>query len=435
MKREYDFSVGERGTFFHADVKAHIPTSDQNPDWIGPEGEHGQFTVGVAEDTLAAYRAQPSRVTKDAATEQPATHGGYAHRQLYELIQNSADALLDAPSGQSILVRLTEHFLYCADDGVTINRDGIVGLTCSRVSGKRDTTEIGRFGFKSVLGVTDAPELYSRPVSLRFDKRRAVDLIASVTLRTDVKHYPVLRLPEVIDPRKEMDEDEELSELMSWATNVIRLPLKAGAHDDLAQQMREFPPEFLLFVDHVRYLTLEDREHSRGFMLNRRDGELFLDTQKGVERWVRFEATHHLSDDARADWPSIDTARKVSIQWVAPLDRLDIPGRFWAFYPTDTASVVAGILNAPWKTKEDRQNLLPGPYNEELIEMTAKMIAESLPKLVAEGNLAKYLDALSSGHHGGDSKTTDLLRRRLIAHFRAGSVRRRTARGADQGAG
>ena len=165
MKQEYDFSTGARGKFFHADAKLHLPASDEKPDWVGPEGQLGEFTVQVAKGTLESYRAQSYRVTEDANTEQFAAHGGYAHRQLHELIQNSADALLDAPSGQSILIRLTEHFLYCADDGTPIDQDGVVGLMFSRMSSKLNTTAIGRFGigFKSVLGVTDAPEFYSRP--------------------------------------------------------------------------------------------------------------------------------------------------------------------------------------------------------------------------------------------------------------------------------
>ena len=44
----------------------------------------------------------------------------------------------------------------------------------------------------------------------------------------------------------------------------------------------------LLFVDHVRYLTLEDGERSRGFMLHRRDGEFRLDTGEGMRRVVEF---------------------------------------------------------------------------------------------------------------------------------------------------
>ena len=420
MKREYDFSAAERGRFHRESTKPRFPTSREKPNWIGPAGQLGEFLVERAERILASYREEPLRVTEDANSEQSAAHGGYAHRQLFELVRNGADALLDAPKGKSILIRLTERFLYCADDGAHLDQDGIVGLMFSRmsskVSGKRNIRPIGRhgLGFKSVLGVTDAPEFYSHPVSFRFDRARAEERITKVA---HADRYPVLRLPEPIDPDEARSTDEELSELMSWATNIVRLPLKAGAQDDLAKQIRNFPPEFLLFVDHVRYLTLEDGERSRDFMLRRRDGELRLDTGEGTARWRRFDTTNRLSAEARADWHLHDDSDDALVQWAVPLDRLDRPGHFWAFFPTTTASLVAGILNAPWKTNEDRQNLLPGPYNEELLEAAAAMIAEAIPKLTTNEDPAGHLDALPRRHEGGDTELADLLRKHLFSNL------------------
>ena len=419
MRQEYDFSSGERGRFFRKDAKTSLPASGEKPDWLGPGGQIAEFIEKVAKGTLASYREQPYRVIEDANSEQIAAHGGYAHRQLFELVQNSADALLDSPKGKSILIRLTERFLYCADDGAHIDEDGIVGLMFSRMSskapGKRNIRPIGRFGlgFKSVLGVTDAPEFYSRSASFRFDRTRAQERIAKVA---HADRYPVLRLPEPIEPDEARSTDEELSELMSWARNIVRLPLKVGAHDDLAKQMRDFPPEFLLFVDHVRYLTLEDGKRSRDFMLHRQDGELRLDTGEETARWRRFDKAHRLSVEARADWPLHDDSDDALVQWAVPLDRLDRPGHFWAFFPTTTASLVAGILNAPWKTNEDRQNLLSGPYNDELIETAATMIAETLPKLAAD-DPARHLDALPRRHQGGDTEQADLIREHLFSNL------------------
>ena len=97
-----------------------------------------------------------------------------------------------------------------------------------------------------------------------------------------------------------------------------------------------------------------------------------------------------LSEEAQADRRSLDDDGEVPIWWAASLDRLTDPGQFWAFFPTKTASLVAGILNAPWKTNEDRQNLLPGPYNDELIESAAKMIADKLPNLATESDPARH---------------------------------------------
>ncbi len=417
MKQEYDFSAGERGRFFRESARLRLPVSDEKSDWLGLSGPLGAFIVEEARKTLNAYREQPNLITEHANSEQDTVHGGYAHRQLFELVQNSADALLKAPNGRSILIRLTERFLYCADDGTPIDEGGVRGLMFDRMSSKRNTAEIGRFGrgFKSVLGVTDAPEFYSRSGSFRFDKRRAAKRIAEIPGAEG--YHPVLRLPEPIDPDRERSMDEELRELMSWATNIVRLPLKTSAHGDLAQQIRDFPPEFLLFVDHVHYLTLEGEERSRNFMLHRQDGELHLDTGEGTTRWRRFSTTHRLSDEARADWPLHDHNDDVLIQWAASLDQTDRAGRFWAFFPTDTASLVAGILNAPWKTNEDRQNLLSGRYNKELIEAAAKMIAEALPQLATNDDPARHLDMLPRRYDASDPEQVDFLRRHLFSNL------------------
>jgi len=417
VKQEYDFSAGERGRFFREGAKLRLPASDGRSGWAGPSGRIGRFITKEAQSSLNAYRQQPRLVSEHARSEQDTALGGYAHRQLFELVQNSADAVLESAKGRSILIRLTAGFLYCADNGTPIDEDGVAGLMFDRMSNKRNTAAIGRFGrgFKSVLRVTDAPEFYSRTGSFRFDKERAERRIAEVA---SVDGYPVLRLPEPIDYRAERDKDEDLRELMGWASNIVRLPLKPGAHDELVRQVRAFPPEFLLFVDHVRHLTLEDEEGSREFMLHRENGELRLDTGDEYARWRRFDITHRLSHTARADWHLHDDGEKVPVSWAVPLDRLDRPGRFWAFFPTDTASLVAGILNAPWKTNEDRQNLLPGPYNEELIEAAARMIARSVARLRTNDDPARHLDALPRRHDGSDSKHVDLLRKHLFSRLR-----------------
>ena len=421
MKQEYSFEKAKRGRFFRPNAKLRYPASVEESDWAGPSNQLGNFIVREARRSLSAYREQPKLITEHARSEQDTAQGGYAHRQLFELVQNSADALLESPKGQSILIRLTNDMLYCADNGLPIDERGVEGLMFDRMSSKRKSPAIGRFGrgFKSVLGVSDAPEFYSRSGSFRFDRRRTAERIAKVS---PSQRYPVLRLPEPIDPHKARETDEELRELMSWATNIVRLPLKAGAQGDLARQILSFPPEFMLFVDHVRYLTLEDGKNCREFLLHREENELRLDSGDGRSRWRRFDINHRVSDEARADWLLHDDRENVTVSWAAPLDRLDRPGQFWAFFPTNTVSLVAGILNAPWKTNEDRQNLLPGVYNDELIEAAAKMIANAISHLATHDDPARHLDALPREHRPGDSEQANLLRGHLFADLEESNI-------------
>ena len=201
---------------------------------------------------------------------------------------------------------------------------------------------------------------------------------------------------------------------MSWARNIVRLPLKPNAHDDISLQMHDFPPEFLLFVEHVRKLTLcnywSESKPVQTLELQNINGEYHLKDADTTTRWKLFQVMHPLSNDAEADRRSLDDDSEVPIWWAAPLDRPTGLGRFWAYFPTETTSLVAGILNAPWKTNEDRQNLLAGPYNKELIESAARLIADRLPDLAIHTDPARHLDALPRQHVSGDPEYANVLR-------------------------
>ena len=231
----------------------------------------------------------------------------------------------------------------------------------------------------------------------------------------DAERCPVLRLPEPIDPVDCWGEDGVLRNLMGWAVNIVRLPLKRGARDDLRRQMVGFPAEFLLFVAHVGSLTLIDDSGvvNRVLELERVDDAYLLAEGDTTNEWRLFQRTHRLSSGARADQRPGDDRDEVPVWWAAPVDRLNRPGRFWAFFPTATASLVPGILNAPWKTNEDRQNLLTGRYNDELIGASAELIADALPKIPTTADPARHLDVLPRGHQASDSHQAKLLRQRL----------------------
>ena len=312
---------------------------------------------------------------------------------------------------------MTDDRLYCADDGTAIDAEGVTALMFSRLSPKRGTNQIGTFGlgFKCVLGVSDAPEFFSRAGSFRFDAGRSRERIREVAPQAE--RWPALRLPEPIDPAASCQRDDILCDLMRWATNIVRLPLRRGARHEIVEQMHGFPAEFLLFVEHARTLTLSDvgLGIDQVMRLDEVDGEYVLSNGDTTSRWVRFERFHRLSADARTDGRPGDERDEVPISWAVPVERLAEPGRFWAFFPTHTTSLLAGILNAPWKTNEDRQYLLPGPYNDELIETAGELVAEALPRLATRDDPARYLDALPRRHEAGDWEQAGLLRRRLFA--------------------
>ena len=61
--------------------------------WARPDGSLGNYIRDQTRRTLESYRDQSNYIEEHANLEHDTARGGYAHKQLFELIQNSADAL------------------------------------------------------------------------------------------------------------------------------------------------------------------------------------------------------------------------------------------------------------------------------------------------------------------------------------------------------
>jgi len=356
-------------------------------------------TKSVAKYTdscLDAYEVHPDLVPEHFAIEREIAEGGYGRRQIYELVQNGADAILQhgGAVGGRIEVVLTPSALYCANEGAPIDVDGVRAILGAHRSSKR-SNEIGRFGlgFKSVLAVTDAPEFFSTAGSFRFDPVRSSEAIA----RAVEQKFPTpkLRLAFPLDPTSEMEGDPVLAELGEWATTVIRLPL-AEESAWLLEDLENFPPEFALFSDHVGQLVLRDEGSgfSKSVSAVRRKSSTLLTVDGATSEWRTCHSSYSMSPAARKSAGELADRETLPLVWAVPLDTTRTRGAFWAFFPTEYWTTLRGILNAPWKTNADRQNLLKGSFNAELIESAAEMIVKNLKHLSSEDDPARHLDYL-----------------------------------------
>ena len=347
--------------------------------WLGAESPVGQAVERYSKDCLNTYKVDERRITEDANAERIAIEGGYARRQLEELIQNGADELIDG-RGRIELV-LTAEALYCANEGRPVTTEGVGALLGSHNSPKRGV-EIGRFGlgFKSVLGVSTKPAVFSRTGSFQFDREFNLERVRRVVPKTD--RVATLRIARPLIPAKAAASDPILEQLMSWADTVIYLPRDIAGTDWLSDRFRAFPREFLLFSTHVSQLVLDDRvsSHRRVIELTQ-DGERWTLEEQGDEAgsrsWRVFAREHHPSPGVKADGGTMADRDRLPVNWAVPLDRAPL-GQIWAFFPTREQTTLSGVLNAPWKLNEDRTGLIEGPFNEELLGVIVQMVIANL---------------------------------------------------------
>lgn len=391
-------------------------------------GDVAQVILERSEACLRSYEANVALIEEHANIETSVREGGYGHRQLYELIQNGADELRNAPDGL-IHVVLTADTLYCANLGNPITPEGVETILASHLSKKRGA-EIGRFGlgFKSVLSVSDQPQFFSRTGSFGWSAGRSASRIRDRV--PGEGPTPVLRLAEPLNPDAERGADSTLDELMRWASTVVKLPLlaKAGLADRLARDLQDFPAVFAVFCPHAGRVILEDRRDvgsRREIMVSgREDRRLLHVVEDGRERlpeeWRVFETTFRPSDEAWADAGEYRNRVDVPIAWAVPASGSQRIGRFWAFFPTTYEATLTGVLNAAWKTNEDRQHILEGnAFNRVLMEEAARLIVASLPSLARPEDPAWPLELMPArgreSRNWADKMLTDFVHARAAS--------------------
>ncbi|WP_439664091.1 sacsin N-terminal ATP-binding-like domain-containing protein [Lentzea sp. HUAS TT2] len=363
-----------------------------------------RIVVEQSERVLETYRIDPGLIREHANGERRITQGGYGDRQIYELVQNGADELRNDTGGE-IAVVLTSAYLYCANQGAPITPGGVDTILRMSASRKRGG-QIGRFGVgvKSVLSVSDSPEFYSTTGSFGFDKEWATARILGVV--PEAEEMPVLRMARPLDRGRAAAQDPVLAELLEWATTVVRLPLHPAKVAALAEDLLKFPAEFCLFSPHVGTVTLEDRRSGKAVkrqLFQRVVGEV-RDLQEerstgssSTTSWRVFTRIHRPGGRALESAGELHDRPEIDISWAVP-DRTGREGRlgeFWAYFPTKYKTTLRGIVNAPWKTSEDRQNLYAAnAFNDELIGAVADLVVDSLSALSREDDACAYLDVM-----------------------------------------
>lgn len=352
------------------------------------------------EDCLGVYRSDSNRIAEDVGKERGIAEGGYGRKQVQELIQNAADALLHEPG--RIEVVLTDSVLYVANEGAAFTRKGLRGLLYTHLATKTGN-EIGRFGlgFKSVSGITDGPQVFSTSVSFEFNRERTLE-----TLKTELEFsgsladVPALRLAWPIDAAAGMGHDRVMANL-NWATTVVRLPLKPGAASGLSQELQEFDESICLFAPHVRELVLDDRttDTRRMFQAKSRGKTVSVTTDQGTTDWVVVRRQHRPSQ-AALDSAGISASREsVTVSWaVPPTAKL---GRLCAFFPVKSELTLSGRVNAPWKLSDDRINVIECLFNAEILsQVVPELVVEAREHVLENNGFGGFIDVLPARGRG-----------------------------------
>jgi len=372
---------------------------------IPPFSELARFLENREKNLLESYRLMPDHITEHKGFETKVQAGGYGYRQILELVQNGADAILEQSEAgvvtgtpSRIDVVLSGRHLYVANTGAPITLGGLKALLGAHMSPKRGN-QIGRFGvgFKSLLRLEGGIDLFTRTSGvIRFMPDRCV---AAIRAACHAKEAPALRLAWAY----QMDDlaPDPMVESFSWAETLVRAEIgNDHACTALKGEIAAFPSELLLFLPVSIELNLDDGESPRRTIRIEAQGkQRRLTVGDVVSEWSIVTKDIRVTDPkALSDATDIHKREIIPINWAIPTNvSRDERGRFWAFFPTTTASRIPGILNAPWKLNDDRTSLIPGPWNSHLMKEAARIVVDELSSLVTTNDPGRALDFFPRG--------------------------------------
>lgn len=215
----------------------------------------------IREENLNVYRVSPQRLREDVGQESQIAQD-YRGRLIYELLQNADDAISTGTSSTAgIAFVLDDESLWVANSGRPLDEAdvrGLCGISASSKSAKpgKRRASIGHkgMGFKSVLEIADAPEVYSTTICFRFGPEsalQAVEALVAEKILDSVSRAPVTRFPWLIE-----DAPKVWQKLLERGMKTaFRFPLRSKMteqqRDGLARSLRDLPVTSLVFLKHI----------------------------------------------------------------------------------------------------------------------------------------------------------------------------------------
>ena len=351
---------------------------------------------------LRTYEVNPDLLEEHVGQEDSFRVGGYGQRQVSELLQNAVDALTMSGGQGTVEFRIADGALYCANEGESFAREGLRAICYAFLSSKRGEDIIGRFGlgFKSVLGISDHPQIFSRSVSFEFNAPGAAELFAGIPSATG--KLPLLRVPSVMDVATEVANDPNLAELMTWATTVVKLPLvRDGAR--IREELTAFKTQSLLFMKSVNELKISLQQKAGAAPViqthkregNLAEGKVLLKSPDGAETtWLFAEREYEPSEKVLQTLTATTSRKKMTVSYAVPLGASTAAlGQLWAWFPLQDQTTARGIFNAPWLVNDDRTTLIPtSSLNGEMLDVCAELFLDVVVRASTPEDPAAHLE-------------------------------------------
>ena len=331
----------------HLSEKGKVPPID-NYSRIDDTG----LVESIAKRKLGFYRQDINLIRQDFGSEDELQRD-YGGRSAWELLQNADDANAPENSTSSELI-------------------GAKGI-----------------GFKSVLEITDEPEIHSGTFHFLFSPQKT-----SERLREFDTNPPQLtfQIPHCAQASVEIEKLQ-----MDGFITVVRLPFRdATARDKTSQWLKQWmSPEgatVVLLCPYIKELTLDIRETSVTWRTLKRppqfdDGKILIECDRGGTRTpLAFHRWAH-------SWKMEGAGKKLSVAAVLHLtsegkpEPFEKPVPLHVFFPTKETAFVKTLLHASFELEQSRKHVRTSEHEEAILNQLTILVERLVRAVPAQVTL------------------------------------------------
>ncbi len=327
------------------DLSAKSVDDNRAPD--DEEYDKDDIVRSISDKCIEKYKIDINNLIEDVSRESRASKS-YDGRFVLELLQNADDAMN------------TEH--------ANTHLIGTKGL-----------------GFKSVLEITDEPEIYSGDFCFHFSEQKSREILKSkVSKWKEENGIPVCRIPHNKEP------DDVIQSLRDKGySTVIRLPLNEGEREFVEDKLSKFSSNSLLFCQSLESVEIRTNSATRSIKVCRQEegSSIGLNENGKSTHWRAWRETKKVEGEKQLSvnvcLAEVDDKR---IVWLKGAPSL------YVFFPTDECVPgVRALIHASCEVEDNRKHLATRqPRCDEICEMLKGITQKILSEIPAEVALCAF---------------------------------------------
>ncbi|EPE93842.1 hypothetical protein RGCCGE502_33656 (plasmid) [Rhizobium grahamii CCGE 502] len=380
-------------------------------DILGSSEEWVSWVRDRISETDRAYTIKPDFMLGHFRGEL-STAKDYAGREILELVQNAADAAAEVGGQGKVLIEVNRYGLCVANTGQPFRPGGVRSLMTSHTSDKpgRQTTLIGAkgLGFRALLNWSSEPFITSGALEIGFSRSFAEKHVEELAVesgtirkllgRSDQKPVPVLAFPAVGSAVEDIGGPAERELIararalrgLGYQTVVVAAFSSSKAQSRALSQLREFEPNFLLFVDSLQEITLsaEGEQEIRWIKKPSSDGRYIIEIHSGEvvaqQHWICHRRKGTISP------------KNYELAVGLRTDATNAPGKLHSYFPTDIPLPFPALFHATLELDSHRKTLnADSDVNSDVLSALSVFYADFLQLLVESGVVVNPIEFLT----------------------------------------